>query len=94
MVPTAQRPSELPHYKLYAVLYHHGESAGGGHYTVDTLHANEDGGSREAWLHLDTEAVSAVHHKNVFGGQGSNERAADGRCAYLLFYCRNPMADT
>jgi ubiquitin carboxyl-terminal hydrolase 10 len=87
MVPAAQRPSEPPRYELYAVLYHHGESAGGGHYSVDTLLANRDGGSGEAWLHFDDEAVSAVHHENVFKGQG-NERAADARCAYLLFYCR------
>jgi ubiquitin carboxyl-terminal hydrolase 10 len=89
MVPTAQRPSEPPHYKLYAVLYHHGDSAGGGHYTVDILHPNRDGGNGEAWLHFDNEAVSAVHHKDVFGGQG-NERAAVERCAYLLFDCRAP----
>lgn len=89
MVPTAQRSVETPHYRLYAVLYHHGESADGGHYTVDILHPNRDGGSGEAWLHFDNEVVSAVHHKDVFGGQG-NEGAAVERCAYLLFYCRTP----
>jgi ubiquitin carboxyl-terminal hydrolase 10 len=89
MVPNAQRPSESPHYKLYAVLYHHGESAGSGHYTIDILHPNRDGGSGEAWLHFDDEVVSAVHHKDVFGGKG-NERAAVEPCAYLLFYCRIP----
>ena len=90
MAPTSQRPSEPPHYKLYAVLYHDGESAGGGHYTVDILHANglRDGGSGEAWLHFDNETVSVVHHRDVFGVQGIERRAPVERCAYLLFYCR------
>ncbi|KAI0268035.1 hypothetical protein BGY98DRAFT_354986 [Russula aff. rugulosa BPL654] len=35
--------SEPPHYKLYGVLCHHGESVGSGHYTVDILHLNRDG---------------------------------------------------
>jgi ubiquitin carboxyl-terminal hydrolase 10 len=85
----AQRPSEPPHYKLYGVLYHHGESASSGHYTVHVLQPNGDGDAGEVWLHIDNEAVSAVHHKDVFREHGA-ERAADERCAYLLFYCRTP----
>jgi hypothetical protein len=46
-------------------------------------HQNGDGGSGEAWLHIEDEAVSAVRHEDVFGGE-----RADGRCAYMLFYCR------
>ena len=88
MVSNAQRPSEPPHYKLYGVLYHHGESAGSGHYTVDVLHPNGDGDTgEEVWLHIDDEAVSAIRHEDVFGEHGV-EWAADERCAYLLFYCR------
>jgi len=89
IVPNAQRPSEPPHYKLYAVLYHRGESASGGHYTVDILHASREGGSGESWLRFDDEAVSAVHHKDVFRGDGTGQAAVE-RCAYLLFYCRTP----
>jgi ubiquitin carboxyl-terminal hydrolase 10 len=95
MAPAARRPAR---YTLYGVLYHHGVSAGGGHYTLDVLHPNRDGVTRggsntsnggtggEAWLHIDDETVSPVRHEDVFGGNG-NERA-DDRCAYLLFYRR------
>jgi ubiquitin carboxyl-terminal hydrolase 10 len=87
MVPTAQRPSEPPNYKLYGILYHHGESAGSGHYTVNVLRPNEYGDAGEVWLHIDDETVSPVQHGDVFGEDGT-ERAADERCAYLLFYYR------
>jgi ubiquitin carboxyl-terminal hydrolase 10 len=93
-VPNTQRSSgsEPPRYKLYGVLYHHGESAGSGHYTVDVLHPNGDGDTRtrDVWLHIDDETVTRVGHEDVFGEHG--ERVADERCAYLLFYCRtSPM---
>ena len=87
MVPDAQRRSEPRHYKLHGVLYHHGESADGGHYTVDIVRANGDGDTGEVWLHIDDEAVSPLRHEDVFGEQ-STERPVDRRCAYLLFYCR------
>ena len=90
MVPTSQRPSEPPLYKLHGVLYHHGESAGSGHYSVDVLHPNGDGDAGEVWLHIDDEAVTRTRHKDVFGEDGA-ERAADERCAYLLFYCRTSL---
>jgi ubiquitin carboxyl-terminal hydrolase 10 len=86
MAPTSQRPSEPPHYKLYGVLNHHGESAGSGHYSVDVLHQKGDGDAGEVWLHIDDEAVTRMRHEDVFGGHGT-ERSADERCAYLLFYC-------
>ena len=87
MVPNAQRPSEPPQYKLYGVLYHEGETAGGGHYTVDVLRPNGDGDAGEVWLRIDNEAVSPVRHEDVFRVHGT-ERVADERCAYLLFYSR------
>ena len=95
MVPNTRRPSEPPHYKLYGVLYHQGESADGGHYTVDILQQNEDGDSdtTEFWLHIDNEAVSPIGHEDVFGKHGT-EQAADERCAYLLFYCRTSPIGT
>ena len=89
-VPTAEQPAKPAHYTLCGVLYHHGESAGGGHYTVDVLRPNGGGDAGEVWLHIDDEAVSPVRDEDVFGeyGTDSAERADDERCAYILFYCR------
>lgn len=76
---------------LAIVLYHHGLSASGGHYTLDVLHPNIDNVSgtgptvkpREGWIRIDDELVSDVRPEDVFG---IPER--DDRCAYLLFYRR------
>ena len=92
MVPTARQAAKPARYTLCGVLYHHGESAGGGHYTVDVLHPNGDGDTG-GWLHIDDEAVSPMRHEDVFGEHGI-ERTADERCAYLLFYCRTSPKDT
>lgn len=83
MAPVARKSAD-PHYKLYGVLYHRGESTSDGHYTVDVL--NGDSGSREAWLHIDDEAVNTVRHEDVF--RGHDNEPGDGKCAYMLFYCR------
>ena len=86
MAPISGRSVEPAHYKLYGVLYHHGESAGSGHYSVDVLHPNGETSSGESWMHIDDEVVSAVRHEDVFGGH-DNEWVNE-RCAYMLFYCR------
>ena len=86
MAPVAGKSPEPVQYKLHGVLYHHGESAGSGHYTVDVLHQNGDSSNTEAWLHIDDDAVSVVRHEDVFGRE-ENERVDDG-CVYMLFYCR------
>ena len=67
------------------VLYHHGQSAHGGHYTLDVLHPNRDltDRPRAAWIRIDDELVSDVRPEDVFGGAEQNDR-----CAYLLFYRR------
>jgi ubiquitin C-terminal hydrolase len=92
MAPVIRKSPEPVHYKLHGVLYHHGESANSGRYTVDVLHLNGESGSGEVWLHSDDEAVSTVQHKDVFGGH-DNERVDDG-CAYMLFYCRTASSQT
>ncbi|KAH9001025.1 cysteine proteinase [Lactarius akahatsu] len=98
MAPACKRPAR---YTLYGVLYHHGVSAGGGHYTLDVLHPNPRGGTSssgraangEAWLHIDDETVSAVQHEDIFG-RGDGKERSDDRCAYLLFYRRTALART
>ena len=92
MAPAARQPTKPAHYTLCGVLYHHGESASGGHYTVDVLHPNGDGDTGKIWLHINDEAASPVRYEDVFG-EHSDDRAADERCAYLLFYCRTSPKD-
>ena len=87
MVPAVRQPTKPARYALCGVLYHHGESAGGGHYTVDVLHPNGDDDTGEVWLHIDDEIVSPVRHEDVFGEH------ADKQCAYLLFYSRTFLND-
>ena len=92
MTPVAGESAEPALYKLYGVLYHHGESAGGGHYTVDVLQPNGDIDNDEAWLHIDDEVVCAVRQDDVFRLH-DNERV-DDRCVYMLFYCRTVPTQT
>jgi ubiquitin carboxyl-terminal hydrolase 10 len=74
-----------------SVLYHHGHSASGGHYTLDVLHPNRYPSSdptvkpKETWVRIDDELVSDVRPEDVFG---ASEREEESRCAYLLFYRR------
>lgn len=83
--PTARKPSQPVKYQLFGVLYHHGLSASGGHYTLDVLHPNRDLNDRPraAWIRIDDELVSDIRAEDVFGGLDR-----DDRCAYLLFYRR------
>ncbi|KAI0063416.1 cysteine proteinase [Artomyces pyxidatus] len=83
-----KRSARAERYQLYGVLYHHGLSASGGHYTLDVLHPNRDASTgvskpREAWIRIDDEFVSDVRPEDVF-----NALDRDDRCAYLLFYRR------
>ncbi|KAH9980795.1 hypothetical protein BJV77DRAFT_1073382 [Russula vinacea] len=90
MVPVAGKSVEPAHYKLYGVLYHCGESASGGHYTVDVLHPDGDDCGGEGWLHIDDDGVSKVRHEDVFGRH--SDEHVDDQCAYMLFYCRTAPA--
>ena len=57
----------LPKYRLIGVVYHHGKSASGGHYTVD-LRRQDD---RE-WIRFDDTVIRRVRSEDVAEG-GSEE---------------------
>ena len=58
---------DLPKYRLIGVVYHHGKSASGGHYTVDLR--RQDG--RE-WIRFDDTVIRRVRSEDVAEG-GSEE---------------------
>jgi ubiquitin carboxyl-terminal hydrolase 10 len=73
------------------VIFHHGSTASGGHYTA--VVARQDG---SGWLHLDDESIEPVPTDQVVV---SRDAAIDGKagevgtsrrekCAYLAFYQR------
>lgn len=53
----------LPKYRLISVVYHHGKSAAGGHYTVDVL--RQDG--RE-WVRMDDTVIRRIRPEDVAEG--------------------------
>uniref|UniRef100_A0A8C4YYX5 Ubiquitin carboxyl-terminal hydrolase n=1 Tax=Gadus morhua TaxID=8049 RepID=A0A8C4YYX5_GADMO len=63
-------------YRLFAVVYHHGNSATGGHYTTDVFHIGLNG-----WLRIDDQAVKVINQYHVV------KQSAE-RSAYLLYYRR------
>ncbi|KAK9312976.1 hypothetical protein V1524DRAFT_437473 [Lipomyces starkeyi] len=89
-----QQQGVTANYKLFGVVYHHGKSTEGGHYTVDLHYKHSD-----TWINLDDVSIkeiqpedvetvyedeSAMRRRIVMGGSGD----LDERTAYLLFYER------
>lgn len=64
------RPASL------AVVYHHGSSATGGHYTTDVFQIGLNG-----WLRIDDQTVKVVNQYQVV-------KPTAERTAYLLYYRR------
>ena len=63
--PTAKRGGMavnggLPRYRLTAVVYHHGKSAAGGHYTVDLLRQD-----KREWVRLDDTLIRRIRPQDV-----------------------------
>ncbi|XP_004467043.1 ubiquitin carboxyl-terminal hydrolase 10 isoform X1 [Dasypus novemcinctus] len=63
-------------YRLFAVVYHHGNSATGGHYTTDVFQIGLNG-----WLRIDDQTVKVISQYQVV-------KPAAERTAYLLYYRR------
>lgn len=61
---------------LFAVVYHHGNSATGGHYTTDVFQIGLNG-----WLRIDDQAVKVINQYQVV-------KPSAERSAYLLYYRR------
>jgi ubiquitin carboxyl-terminal hydrolase 10 len=68
--------SGLPKYRLIAAVYHHGNNASGGHYTVDVR--RQDG---LEWIRLDDTAITRVRKEDV--AAGGSEEDPKGRAAAL-----------
>ncbi|OLL26064.1 putative ubiquitin carboxyl-terminal hydrolase 3 [Neolecta irregularis DAH-3] len=69
-------------YKLFSVVYHHGKSASGGHYTVDLLEQDS-----RSWIHLDDTVIRKISADQVAVSAQEEERADLGdKLAYILFY--------
>ncbi|CAI8016024.1 Ubiquitin carboxyl-terminal hydrolase 10-A [Geodia barretti] len=71
-------------YKLWAVVYHHGKSAVGGHYTCDVRHTGSG-----VWLRMDDSIVKSVPEEAVL-----KQPQTSNKVAYLLFYRRADCART
>jgi len=52
-----------PHYRLTSVVYHHGKSAAGGHYTVDVLRQDS-----QEWVRMDDTVIRRVRPEDVAEG--------------------------
>ncbi|KAF1800109.1 hypothetical protein FB192DRAFT_1449593 [Mucor lusitanicus] len=85
MVP-ASRPTEPITYQLFGCVYHHGTSAGGGHYTCDIKRRNNE------WLHIDDTTITSVSEQDVLVTEDNtrtSEKIHAGQTAYILFYVRS-----
>lgn len=67
-------------YRLTGVVYHHGLSPSGGHYTADVLHQTQD-----KWYRIDDNNVTEIRQEDVFK---RGDEASDSKTAYILIYQR------
>ncbi|OWB69036.1 peptidase activity protein [[Candida] boidinii] len=75
-------PQQPPNYKLTGVVYHHGRSAEGGHYTVDVLNQNE-------WFRVDDTQVTKINKSDVIeNGLTGGNYLNNNKSAYILMYQR------
>ncbi|OAD73588.1 hypothetical protein PHYBLDRAFT_133421 [Phycomyces blakesleeanus NRRL 1555(-)] len=70
-------------YQLFGVVYHHGVSAGGGHYTCDIKRRNGE------WLHIDDTTITPISEQQVLVTENTRtESIHTDQTAYILFYMR------
>lgn len=77
---TSQHAGSNPTYRLTAVVYHHGRTAEGGHYTADVRKSFK---MDEHWQRINDASIQAVSLEAVLG-----ERRHSDSSAYLLIYQR------
>lgn len=73
-------------YQLFGSVYHHGTSAGGGHYTCDIKRRSGE------WLHIDDTTITSVSEQDVLVTEENtrtSEKLHAGQTAYILFYVRS-----
>lgn len=73
----AQRVEENQ-YSLSGIIYHHGSSPDGGHYTADVYHDETD-----KWYRIDDVNITEVQKDDVLKG---GEEGPGSRTAYILMY--------
>ncbi|KAF9179563.1 hypothetical protein BGZ51_006834 [Haplosporangium sp. Z 767] len=59
LISPTRRPASAIPYKLFGVVYHHGRTAAGGHYTCDILRQNAE------WLHIDDTNITVISEADV-----------------------------
>ncbi|GAB5588964.1 hypothetical protein Unana1_03864 [Umbelopsis nana] len=84
-ISAPKKPTRPVKYKLFGVVYHHGVSAGGGHYTCDIRRQNNE------WLHLDDTTITEIPEANVIMDDRANKynHFTGDQNAYILFYIRS-----
>lgn len=65
MSPGVSKRTTVPRYRLIGVVYHHGSSAQGGHYTVDVLRQDQ-----KNWVRMDDTTITRVAPRDVEVGLG------------------------
>ncbi|KAJ3159838.1 hypothetical protein HDU88_008716 [Geranomyces variabilis] len=76
--PSTPAPNNIlqPEYRLFAVVYHHGKHAAGGHYTADVQRSSGE------WLRFDDTLIAKIEERDVVAEKKDRQ-------AYMLFYVRS-----
>ncbi|ODV84076.1 hypothetical protein CANARDRAFT_181984, partial [[Candida] arabinofermentans NRRL YB-2248] len=81
--------NEEPKYKLIGVVYHHGRTAEGGHYTVDVLDSSDLKAKNDEWIRVDDTQVSVISSDMVIeNGIHGGSNLDNSKSAYILMYQR------